>query len=45
MLQGYQKQVNWIEELHQQGIALQFNSNLFTRGDSRERTGRYQRQL
>ena len=31
------KQVNWIEELHQQGkIALQFNSNLFTRGDSRE---------
>ncbi len=31
------KQVSWIEELHQQGkIALQFNSNLFTRGDSRE---------
>ena len=31
------KQVSWIEELHQQGkIALQFNANLFTRGDSRE---------
>ena len=31
------KQVSWIEQLHQQGkIALQFNSNLFTRGDSRE---------
>jgi len=27
----------WIDELHQQGkIRLQFNSNLFTRGDSRE---------
>ena len=32
-----EKQVQWVEELHQQGkIALQFNSNLFTRGDSRE---------
>jgi phosphate transport system permease protein len=31
------KQVQWIEELHQQGlIELQFNINLFTRGDSRE---------
>ena len=31
------KQVQWIEELHQQGlIELQFNMNLFTRGDSRE---------
>lgn len=31
------KQVQWIEGLHQQGlIELQFNINLFTRGDSRE---------
>ena len=31
------KQVQWIEGLHQQGlIELQFNMNLFTRGDSRE---------
>ncbi|MDG1494257.1 MAG: phosphate ABC transporter permease PstA [Porticoccaceae bacterium] len=31
------KQVQWISELHDQGkIRLQFNSNLFTRGDSRE---------
>ena len=31
------KQLEWIDELHQQGkIRLQFNSNLFTRGDSRE---------
>lgn len=31
------KQVKWIGELHDQGkIRLQFNSNLFTRGDSRE---------
>ena len=31
------KQVAWITELHDQGkIRLQFNSNLFTRGDSRE---------
>ena len=31
------KQVQWIGELHDQGkIRLQFNSNLFTRGDSRE---------
>ncbi len=31
------KQVQWIEGLHQQDkIRLQFNSNLFTRGDSRE---------
>ena len=31
------KQVTWIAELHDQGkIRLQFNSNLFTRGDSRE---------
>jgi len=31
------KQVEWIGELHDQGkIRLQFNSNLFTRGDSRE---------
>ena len=31
------KQVAWIHELHDQGkIRLQFNSNLFTRGDSRE---------
>ena len=31
------KQVAWIAELHDQGkIRLQFNSNLFTRGDSRE---------
>ena len=31
------KQVLWIAELHQQGlIELQFNINLFTRGDSRE---------
>ena len=32
-----EKQVQWIHQLHQQGqIALHFNSNLFTRGDSRE---------
>ena len=32
-----EKQVLWIAELHQQGlIELQFNINLFTRGDSRE---------
>ena len=32
-----EKQVQWISELHDQGkIRLQFNSNLFTRGDSRE---------
>jgi phosphate transport system permease protein len=31
------KQIEWIAELHDQGkIRLQFNSNLFTRGDSRE---------
>ena len=31
------KQVTWIHELHDEGkIRLQFNSNLFTRGDSRE---------
>ena len=31
------KQVQWIQQLHQQGqIELQFNRNLFTRGDSRE---------
>jgi phosphate transport system permease protein len=31
------KQVAWIHELHDQGkLRLQFNSNLFTRGDSRE---------
>jgi phosphate transport system permease protein len=31
------KQVAWIDQLHQEGkIRLQFNSNLFTRGDSRE---------
>ena len=31
------KQVQWVSELHDQGkIRLQFNSNLFTRGDSRE---------
>ena len=31
------KQVQWIGELHDQGnIRLKFNSNLFTRGDSRE---------
>lgn len=31
------KQLEWIDELHGQGkIRLQFNSNLFTRGDSRE---------
>lgn len=31
------KQIQWIDELHQQEkIALQFNANLFTRGDSRE---------
>ena len=31
------KQVQWIEGLHQKGsIELQFNINLFTRGDSRE---------
>ena len=31
------KQVEWIHELHEQGkIRLQFNTNLFTRGDSRE---------
>jgi len=31
------KQLEWIDELHQQGkIRLQINSNLFTRGDSRE---------
>ena len=31
------KQIQWIDELHQQDkIALQFNANLFTRGDSRE---------
>jgi phosphate transport system permease protein len=31
------KQLQWIDELHAQGkIRLQFNSNLFTRGDSRE---------
>ena len=31
------KQIQWIDELHAQGkIRLQFNSNLFTRGDSRE---------
>lgn len=31
------KQVEWITQLHDQGkIRLQFNSNLFTRGDSRE---------
>jgi phosphate transport system permease protein len=32
-----EKQVQWIQQLHQQGqVALHFNSNLFTRGDSRE---------
>jgi phosphate transport system permease protein len=31
------KQVQWIQQLHKQGqIELQFNRNLFTRGDSRE---------
>ena len=31
------KQIIWIEQLHQQGqIRLQLNTNLFTRGDSRE---------
>lgn len=31
------KQVQWVSELNDQGkIRLQFNSNLFTRGDSRE---------
>jgi len=31
------RQVTWIHELHDEGkIRLQFNSNLFTRGDSRE---------
>jgi phosphate transport system permease protein len=31
------KQVAWIDQLNQEGkIRLQFNSNLFTRGDSRE---------
>ncbi|MFT4652297.1 MAG: phosphate transport system permease protein [Porticoccaceae bacterium] len=32
-----EKQIGWIDELHQQGlIRLQLNTNLFTRGDSRE---------
>jgi phosphate transport system permease protein len=32
-----EKQIGWINELHQQGlIRLQLNTNLFTRGDSRE---------
>ena len=31
------KQIAWIDQLHNEGnIRLQFNSNLFTRGDSRE---------
>ena len=31
------KQIGWIHQLHDEGrIQLQFNSNLFTRGDSRE---------
>lgn len=31
------KQIGWIHQLHEEGrIQLQFNSNLFTRGDSRE---------
>ena len=31
------KQITWIDQLHNEGnIRLQFNSNLFTRGDSRE---------
>ena len=31
------KQIGWIQQLHDEGrIQLQFNSNLFTRGDSRE---------